>query len=1411
MKKILSFVLVLAMVLSCVSMVTFASEGAITGFRANMSAGGTKTLVSSSVGNAKMVESEEIDGVTSYYILFKIRVYNLSNGDISFGPQASSGGWNDTITTVYDHAGGNVRNQTVTAHGYADFSMKIPVILDGTTYKTVGSSGSAKALTGLQIRWDFGSGATKVEGSALVFEALSPAAQLYCASANVKDVYCFTIEKLTITDYATYTDTTLVGGDYIHVTKRGNENATANYDLLDEIKELGAGTYMISGYFRFPDAAANESNKVNFIVRYGLSGSTKYDWATGNQVISGNGWQVFYKTKTFTEDDINNLTSAVLGVATTDGSNVKTNANIDMDAVQVRKLNADNTASENLINDPGCALGPDTGWYQSNCTITNPVAVPTSFTVVTDNAKTVYNIGDELDTTNLALNVTYSNGATATVTEGFTVSALDSTSVGEKELTVTFGDLTATYTVSVIKNATGITVNADNVKKTYKINEVEQLDTTGLVVTLNYDDGSSEAVTEYTVSGFNPAQSGEQTITVTYGDFTATFNVTVEAAKTVGVTITTTTDQPTNGYDLVKWGNNFWNANYSFEGTLAVKYVVYNTSGKQLKFTMLFTNLDGGNSGSSALNQFKEIVIPAGKKAVVDISTEFVDGFTTIGSVENVRLHRITVRMYATFTGGAAGDSFVVAPFDGNSNDPMITKFEDDNATKEALTELPEGYSFFTTGLNVNATKTQYANGEDLDKSTLTVTATMSDGTTQVVSDYTVSGYNKTTAGTQTVTVTYEGVSATFEVTVARPDYKAVDLTCTNAETPRYITAYGVLEHEDGFNGTKWAAFEVYNYSSQPIKISVWFENNWSRATTSTSRSYYIPAYGMRTVVSSITFTNGQASNSRGTYNMDEWFVRFDFDLTALGAHYQIVNLATDDVIDDAFFNTPTDKYHHDYSLTTVQPVVAENPAMKVTVVGDPGMPLHYARLGNISVTPYDVIEKDGEYYLELSYTVYNMNSTQKYVIMNAYNNKNATGNIGWSTTATGGGEKSIQPYGSATWTIKVPVVKDSNGNYAFWDEKFQEYHALDTLAIRFDKQVRQSATDSMTGRMWYDGDVFYVQANNDLSGSFLNVNDSTYFKFDDFGFTAKDVTTINGAAPEVGASTAFNIIVTPDIKYVNNARLKVTRINGDGPVVTYLNPIEVATINGVKFTKEWGTLVFKYTGINAQCMGDEITFELVYGDSEETVISYGPYSVKQYVINMFGKTAEELDITEDKFTQLKTLLSDMLVYGAEAQRYMDYKTDALVTENLVDAEGNTITLIPTTTYTAPTGVKETVNANTDIQKAGLFISNVNKVYFRLSDLASTFTSITLKAGETEVNFTIDGDKVYTDDILVTELDKVYTITVVKDGVTSSVKYNANAFIAAMDAVDEGEEVKQSTDIVKALNNYGNSALAYKG
>ena len=110
---------------------------------------------------------------------------------------------------------------------------------------------------------------------------------------------------------------------------------------------------------------------------------------------------------------------------------------------------------------------------------------------------------------------------------------------GECEVTVT-ATSGVTYTFTVVVRATKtLAVTALPEKTSYAYGET--LDTTGLVVTANYDNGDVGEVTNYTVSGYDPNTYGEQTVTVSYGGKTASFKVTVVDDRVLlsGIAVTT--------------------------------------------------------------------------------------------------------------------------------------------------------------------------------------------------------------------------------------------------------------------------------------------------------------------------------------------------------------------------------------------------------------------------------------------------------------------------------------------------------------------------------------------------------------------------------------------------------------------------------------------------------------------------------------------------------------------------------------------------------------------------------------------------------------------------------------------------------------------------------------------------------
>jgi predicted CoA-binding protein len=214
----------------------------------------------------------------------------------------------------------------------------------------------------------------------------------------------------------------------------------------------------------------------------------------------------------------------------------------------------------------------------------------TAIDITTPPRKTVYLVGEILDTTGIAVTATYSDESTEEVS-GYTVTGFDSSeAVGTQTITVryTYGGVTktATFTVSITANRTLslIAITTPPTKIAYTVGE--SLDTTGMAVTATYSDGSASPVTGYTTNGFNNAAvAASQTVTVSYteGDVTktATFNVSITANRTlslIAITAPPTKIAYTVGESLDTTGMAV-TATYSDGSTAPVPVTGYTTSG----------------------------------------------------------------------------------------------------------------------------------------------------------------------------------------------------------------------------------------------------------------------------------------------------------------------------------------------------------------------------------------------------------------------------------------------------------------------------------------------------------------------------------------------------------------------------------------------------------------------------------------------------------------------------------------------------------------------------------------------------------------------------------------------------------------------------------------------------------------
>ena len=255
-------------------------------------------------------------------------------------------------------------------------------------------------------------------------------------------------------------------------------------------------------------------------------------------------------------------------------------------------------------------------------------------------------------------------------------------------------------------------------------------------------------------------------------------------------------------------------------------------------------------------------------------------------------------------------------------------------------------------------------------------------------------------------------------------------------------------------------------------------------------------------------------------------------------------------------------------------------------------------------------------------------------------------------------------------------------------------------------------------------------------------------------------------------------------------------------PVMTFTGPNGTQVVT--KYEEKDDLLHFTYTGITPQCMGDTVTAVLTAERVGETeTLDTREYSVRQYCENMLAKTDDD---------KLITLLSDMLTYGAQAQLYTGYKTNALVTDGVQ---------LSASTYEALSGLAPFFTGTADEaiywRSAGLTLSD--SVAMRLTFCAATVYDLTVKVTVngrsqtfTEEDFIAADGKENTYQIAfcginATEFSDAVTAEFLKDGkpLGNTLSYTVNTYICAKQA----NTSTALADLVKALYNYGASAKNY--
>ena len=265
----------------------------------------------------------------------------------------------------------------------------------------------------------------------------------------------------------------------------------------------------------------------------------------------------------------------------------------------------------------------------------------------------------------------------------------------------------------------------------------------------------------------------------------------------------------------------------------------------------------------------------------------------------------------------------------------------------------------------------------------------------------------------------------------------------------------------------------------------------------------------------------------------------------------------------------------------------------------------------------------------------------------------------------------------------------------------------------------------------------------------------------------------------------------------------------------------KVTTVAGVKDGDEY---VFSCEGIAPQSMGVNIKAELVLG--KEVLDVKDNYSVLTNCKNLLSKTAAELGISTDQYAAMKTLIADLLAYGAASQTYRDYNTNALVNDGIT---GQTVFETLDSEDYGKNLTASTVDG-VGIADIGAVFDNTNTLYFRFTApditkdnfLVRIQNAFTGKVYEyTLADFTVvsAADSTYmvtSEAIAPTAFDNRFVVTLVsvngdvETKIQSLEGYGMNSYICAVqNETDNSGALTDLAKLARAVCNYGLSAEAY--
>lgn len=478
--------------------------------------------------------------------------------------------------------------------------------------------------------------------------------------------------------------------------------------------------------------------------------------------------------------------------------------------------------------------------------------------------KTSYYVGDNFDNNGLKISGVYKYDNDKNVeykidSTKYIIAPNQSLTCGTKNVTINYTHNNVTKTINqpitVQKvELENISITLEPSNKTYI--EGQNFDKTGMKVIANYNNGTSKEISNYTITDGNNLTTDKTSVTISYTENSVTktttqaITVVKKILTSIEITITPAKTTYIEGQNFDATGMKV-TAKYSDNSSAEItNYTIID--GNDLKkdktsVTITYTEND--------ITRTQEQSITVNQKTLNNIRISALPSKTTY--VEGQNFDATGMKVVAIYNNESEKEITDYTITDGKNltvdKTTITVSYTENNVTKTATQSITVSKKVLNAiAITTKPNKTEYIEEQNFDTTGMKVTATYNDGTSEEVTNYTVTDGNKLAVGKTTVTVSYTENELTKTVD------QAITVSKKTLSSIRISTAPNKTTYIEGqnFDATGMKVTAIYNNANnkEVTDYTITGGNNLTTDKASVTISYTESGV-TKTTTQSITVT----------------------------------------------------------------------------------------------------------------------------------------------------------------------------------------------------------------------------------------------------------------------------------------------------------------------------------------------------------------------------------------------------------------------------------------------------------------------------------------------------------------------------------------------------------------------------